>query len=125
MPTGFKNLPGLDNRNRMNIQALENIAIDWESIPAEKAEGMTGFVHSKTLEFPGFKIRQLVFSENYEADQWCEKGHIIFVLSGELIIEQKDQATLKVRKDHSLVLGDGISSHKARTETQATVLIID
>ncbi|MBB4807730.1 quercetin dioxygenase-like cupin family protein [Chryseobacterium defluvii] len=109
----------------MEIQALKDTAINWEIIPEQKANGVTGSVISRTIEFQNFKIRQLYFSEDYEADHWCEKGHIIHVVSGELIIEYNEGPSIAISKGNSLVLGDHISSHKARTKTETQVLIID
>lgn len=109
----------------MDIKTLENISINWENIPTEKANGTTGFVLAKTVELPTFKIRQLSFSENYEADHWCEKGHIIYVLKGTLIIAYNDGTHITISTGNSLILGDNISSHKAKTEIQTQILIID
>ncbi|MBX3163535.1 MAG: DHCW motif cupin fold protein [Bacteroidetes bacterium] len=109
----------------MEIKTLENLAINWENIPTEKANGITGFVLAKTIELPAFKIRELSFSENYEADHWCEKGHIIYVISGELIIAYNDGTHITIPTGNSLILGDNISSHKAKTKTETQILIID
>lgn len=109
----------------MDINILENLTINWKTIPEQKSTGITGFVISKTVEFQSFKIRQLHLSANYEADHWCEKGHIIHVIDGELIIEYNDQTTITISKENSLILGDNISFHKAKTEIETQVLIID
>lgn len=109
----------------MDINLKENTAVRWDKLPAEQSMGLTGFVTAKTATFPTFRIRQLIFSENYEADHWCNKGHIIFVVSGELIVEQQNGASIKVSARHSLVLGDNTASHKVKTEVETTVLIVD
>ena len=50
----------------------------------------------------------LEYSKKYAADHWCEKGHIVHMLFGELIIEYKDSP-----------------AHKVRSDDGATALIID
>lgn len=99
--------------------------IDWETIAAQKTNGISGFVMVRVVELATFKIRQLSFSPNYEADHWCQKGHIIHVQKGELIIEYKNNTMVKIPELQSLILGDGLSWHKARTVKEAEVLIID
>jgi len=109
----------------MNIKILENIPIDWDKIPSEKINGTSGFVISKMVEFNYIRIRLLHFSENYEADHWCDKGHIIFVVFGELVIEYKDNTHQKILTNNSVILGDNILSHKVITEIETKVFIID
>lgn len=109
----------------MDIKILENISINWELSQAEKSLGTSGFVFSKSVDLGTIRMRQLSFSENYEADHWCEKGHIIHVLAGELIIEYQDGSQVTIPTGQSLILGDSISLHKAKTESESTVLIID
>ena len=109
----------------MDINTLENLSINWENIPGEQSDGITGNATSKTVSCQAIKIRKLDFSESYEADHWCEKGHIIYVITGELIIEYKDGSSINVAQGNSLILGDNISSHKAKTKTTTQILIID
>lgn len=109
----------------MEIRNLENLYIDWEKIPNQKLIGTTGYVLSKKIEIQNLNIRQLIFSRDYEADHWCEKGHIIYVISGELIIEFSDGSRTIIPRENSLILGDSISSHKAKTEMETKILIID
>lgn len=109
----------------MDINILKDQLINWESVPDETFSGVSGFVVSKAVTFENFRIRQLSFSENYEADHWCEKGHVIYVIDGELLIEYKDQPSVFVSKGSSLILGDNISWHKAKTRITTLVLIID
>lgn len=109
----------------MEIPVLENLTIDWATIPAERLNGTTGYVISHTLDLATCRIRRLTFSEQYEADHWCEKGHIIYVLKGTLIIEYKEGTLIHIPEHNSLILGDHISSHKVRTVIKTDVLIID
>ena len=109
----------------MLIPNIENTVINWDQVPSERVNGITGFVDSKSVMFTSFSIRRLHFSKNYEADHWCEKGHLIFVISGELIIEQKNDKLMKVQEGNSLVLGDDVSLHKAKTEMPSVIIIID
>lgn len=109
----------------MDISNLENVAINWEEIVAERIEGESGFVISKTKEIGAIRIRHQAFSENFKADHWCEKGHILLVLNGVLIIEFKDGSSVDVTKGNSYVLGDDVQAHKAITLAETEVFIVD
>lgn len=109
----------------MDINIIENLAIDWQTIPQQASNGTTGFVIAQTLELPTFKIRLLQFSANYEADHWCDKGHIIHVLKGDLIIAYNDDSTSTITQGNSLILGDNIKAHKTKTMEPTQILIID
>ncbi len=109
----------------MDILNIENVAINWEEIQSEKIEGESGFVISKTKEIGAMRIRHQTFSENFKADSWCEKGHILLVLNGVLIIEFKDGSSVDVTKGNSYVLGDNVQAHKAITLSETEVFIVD
>ncbi|OJV50624.1 MAG: hypothetical protein BGO31_09270 [Bacteroidetes bacterium 43-16] len=109
----------------MDIFNLENVAINWEEIQAEKIEGESGYVISKTKEVGSIKIHHNTYSENFKADHWCEKGHILLVLNGILIIEFKDGTSVDVTKGNSYVLGDDVQAHKAMTLSETEVFIVD
>lgn len=103
----------------------ENVAINWEEIQAEKIEGETGYVITRTKEIGNFKIRHNTYSADFRADHWCEKGHILLVLNGVLIIEFKDGTSVDVTKGNSYVLGDDVQVHKAITLAETEVFIVD
>lgn len=103
----------------------ENVAINWEEIQAEKIEGETGYVITKTKEIGDMKIRHNEYAAGFKADHWCEKGHILLVLNGVLIIEFKDGTSVDVTKGNSYVLGDNVQAHKAVTLSETEVFIVD
>lgn len=109
----------------MEISILKNQKIDWALIESEKIEGETGFILSQTKDFGAFKIRKLSFSKNYIADHWCEKGHIIEVKKGILIIEYHDGNFEEINAGNLIVIGDNLNSHKAKTIIETEVLLID
>ena len=107
---------------------LKNILpqnIDWSSISEEKISGETGYVIIKIKKFGNIQIRKIEYSQNYKADHWCDKGHIVYVLHGELIIEYKEHSSHIIKSGMSYVVGDKSLSHKAVSMNGATVLIID
>ena len=59
-------------------------------------------LRTKTFESNGKIIRLAEFSEDFVETEWCEKGHIGFVLDGKLEIDFGDQKIIFSK-------GDGIS----------------
>lgn len=109
----------------MDILTPQDFLIDWEKLPEEKALGITGSAIVRTHQSGNMKIRLLSFSEDYEADHWCTKGHVLCVQDGSLIIDFQDGNSFTVEKGKVSVLGENNSPHKARTVEKAVVLIID
>jgi quercetin dioxygenase-like cupin family protein len=65
------------------------------------------------------------YSWGYLADHWCDKGHIIYCIDGEMTTELKDGRKIILRKGMSYIVGDGSSSHKTFTDKGARLLIVD
>ena len=109
----------------MHIPSFPPSLADWKNIPSEKLPGETGFVISKKQTIGEITIRYLEYSPHYSADHWCEKGHLVFVTEGSLILEHKDNTTLLIEKGMSYLVGDNSSAHKAKSITGASVIIVD
>ncbi len=109
----------------MLIEQFLPKSFNWDEIPAEKVVGKTGFAFIKTQLFGSIKIRQVVYSKNYLADHWCDKGHIVYILAGELIIEHLNEKPHLLTKEMTYLVGDNSEPHRAKTTTGATVIIID
>jgi quercetin dioxygenase-like cupin family protein len=62
---------------------------------------------------------------DYLADHWCEKGHIVHCLEGELISELKTGEQIKLSRGESFIVSDDVSSHRSSTENGVKLLIID
>ena len=99
---------------------------DWSTIPSTVHSGETGFATWKTLQLGGLRIRKVEYSENYCADHWCEKGHLLFVLEGNLMTELRgDGRKFEMTAGKSYEVSDGESSHRSVTKVGAKLLIVD
>lgn len=108
--------------------ATENIpfqTLDWKNVPRTEHKGETGMAYWQTKQFEGLRIRHVEYSENYKADHWCEKGHIVHCLQGEVINELKDGTFSVLRQGMSYIVSDDLSSHRSITEKGVKLLIID
>ncbi len=98
---------------------------DWNMVSATTHPGETGVAIWKTLQLGGLRIRMVEYSENYMADHWCEKGHLLFVLDGEMITELKNGEQFHMKKGVSYQVSDELSSHRSFSATGAKLLIVD
>jgi hypothetical protein len=64
--------------------------IEWSTITPTIHAGETGQAEWRTLELGNVRMRHVAYSPNYLADHWCDRGHILYVLSGSLPSELKD-----------------------------------
>ena len=99
--------------------------IDWDTIETIEHKGVTGSAFSKTLQHPGLRIRMVTYSEGYFADHWCQKGHIVHCLEGELVTEHENGKQYFLKKGMTYVVSDDLSSHRSKVEREVKLLIID
>lgn len=99
--------------------------IDWKNIPRTEHSGSTGVAYWQTMQFAGLRVRYVEYSENYFADHWCEKGHIVYCLKGEVVNELKDGTKTVLTEGMSYIVSDELSSHRSITKHGVHLLIID
>ncbi len=98
---------------------------DWSVIPATTHTGETGVAYWRTLQFGDLRVRMVEYSPNYKADHWCQKGHLLFVIEGEMTTELADSQLFTMKTGVSYQVSDDLSSHRSFTEGGAKLIIID
>lgn len=98
---------------------------DWSQIPATTHIGETGVAYWRTLQFGDLRVRMVEYSPNYKADHWCQKGHLLFVIEGEMTTELADGQLFTMKTGVSYQVSDDLSSHRSFTEGGAKLIIID
>jgi len=98
---------------------------DWSTVPTTVMNGTFGTATMRTQMHGDLRIRMVEYSANYLADHWCQLGHLVFVLEGELINELKDGATTVMKAGSSYAVSDGLSSHRSRTVGPVKLLVVD
>lgn len=111
--------------NEINHPNIAFQTIDWQSVPKTIHPGETGIATWQTLQLPGLRIRLVEYSENYRADHWCRKGHIVHCLEGEFTSESADGSCFILKKGMTYVVSDDLSSHRSATREGVKLLIID
>jgi hypothetical protein len=98
---------------------------DWVNIPVTEHKGETGIAFWKTMQFGDLRIRMVEYSEDYLADHWCTKGHIIYCIEGEMVTELSDGREFLLKKGMTYQVSDELSSHRTKTKGGVKLLIID
>jgi hypothetical protein len=109
----------------MKIENLAFTLTDWDKVEATEHPGETGKAFWRTLQFGDIRLRMVEYTHGYLADHWCSKGHILLCLKGELHTELKDGRTFVLTPGVSYQVADGAEPHRSRTETGATLFIVD
>jgi quercetin dioxygenase-like cupin family protein len=109
----------------MVIKNVPFETVDWSAVEKERHDGETGVSYWKVRQFGDIRVRIVEYSVGYLADHWCEKGHIIFCLDGEMTTELKDGRTFDLKKGMSYQVEDGEYPHRSWTEKGATLFIVD
>lgn len=99
--------------------------INWDTIETTEHKGTTGIAYWQTVILDGLRVRKVIYSDNYLADHWCQKGHIVYCLEGELISELENGDIHKLTLGMIYVVSDDLSSHRSIAANKATLLIID
>jgi hypothetical protein len=98
---------------------------DWSTIPPTQHAGERGTATWRTREFGGIRVRMVEYTPGYLADHWCEKGHILLCLEGELHTELRDGRTFTLTPGRSYQVADGADAHRSSTGTGAKLFIVD
>ena len=110
----------------MKIPALPFTVTDWSTVPAVEHRGEKGTSHWRTFTIGELRARIVEYSAGYLADHWCERGHVLYVLEGELDTELRDGRTFKLTKGMSYTVSDsGDAAHRSATATGATLFVVD
>ncbi|MFL5753130.1 MAG: DHCW motif cupin fold protein [Bacteroidia bacterium] len=98
---------------------------NWESLAEEKHPGISGHAIWKTVQLGEIRIRMVEYSGNYFADHWCDKGHVIYCISGEMTTELKDGQRFTLKEGMSYQVGDNSDSHRSWSENGVKLFIVD
>jgi quercetin dioxygenase-like cupin family protein len=109
----------------MRIESVPFGVTDWRTVPKTEHPGEAGVAYWQTVEQGNIRVRIVEYSPGYLADHWCSRGHVIHVLSGELVTELKDGRSFTLLPGQGYQVADGEEPHRSRTATGATLFIVD
>lgn len=109
----------------MEIPHFPFQTINWNTITAEEHKGTTGWASWKIFNMGPTRVRMLEYSAGYLADHWCNKGHIIYCIEGEMITELEDGGEFMLSPGMSYHVGDNSNAHRSRSVTGCKLFVVD
>jgi quercetin dioxygenase-like cupin family protein len=99
---------------------------DWSQMPATAHPGSSGAAIWRTASIADLRVRVVEYTAGYVADHWCDRGHVLYVLEGELEVELRDGRNFKMKAGSSFLVSDfGDAAHRVATTSGARVFIVD
>lgn len=109
----------------MKLPATPVTLTDWSQVGAVVHPGETGHATWRSFASGDLRVRMVEYSPGYLADHWCDRGHLLPVLSGELTSELRDGRTVLMRPGMSYLVSDhGDAAHRSRTEAGAMLFVV-
>jgi quercetin dioxygenase-like cupin family protein len=99
--------------------------LDWSSIPKEEHKGETGIAYWQVQQVNDIRVRMVEYSTGYKADHWCNKGHIILCLEGEMNTELEDGCVMNLQKGMCYFVGDNNEAHRTTSSAGCKLFIVD
>ncbi len=106
----------------MELTNIPFTVTDWSKVPVTEHAGETGKAFWKTLDFGCVRVRMM---EYYKADHWCKRGHVLFVMEGELITELEDGRIFTLTSGMSYEVQHDGEAHRSSTKTGAKLFVVD
>ncbi len=98
---------------------------DWQQVESTKHAGETGMAYWRTREFSGIRVRMVEYTPGYLADHWCNKGHILLCLEGEVETELADGRKFVLTPGIGYQVADQTEPHRSSTTKGAKLFIVD
>jgi hypothetical protein len=125
MPIAAASTAGLATVPAMKLEGIPFQSIDWSRIEPTSHPGAPGVATWRTLEVGNVRVRKVEYSPGYVANHWCERGHVLLVLDGELMSELSDGRTIRLGPGDTYVVADGDGAHRSSTPGGARLFIVD
>ena len=109
----------------MKLEGIPFQKIDWSAVAPTTHAGEVGVATWRTREVGNARVRRVDYSAGYVADHWCERGHVILVLEGELHTELRDGREVVLGPGQSYIVADGDGAHRSRSPQGAKLFIVD
>ena len=98
---------------------------DWANIPVTEHPGESGIAYWQSVQFGDLRIRIVAYSAGYRSDHWCDKGHIIYCIDGEMTTRLTDGSEHTLRAGMTYQVSDNLSRHSTYSTTGVKLFIID
>ena len=109
----------------MQMQGIAFGTTTWDDVPETLHPGESGIARWRTQHFGGVRVRRVEYTAGYLADHWCQKGHILLVLAGQLETELEDGRRFTLLPGMGYQVADAAEAHRSSSPSGATLFIVD
>ena len=109
----------------MQLRNIPFETTDWARIEPTVHPVETGSATWRTRHFGEVRVRMVEYTPGYRADHWCEKGHVLLCLEGELRTELRDGRVVTLKPGMSYQVADGAEAHRSTTSVGAKLFVVD
>jgi hypothetical protein len=109
----------------MKIEHIPFGTTDWSTVAPTEHKGEAGIASWRTCNFGDMRVRMVEYSSGYVSDHWCQRGHILLCIEGELETELADGRRFVLKPGLSFQVSDGAEAHMIKTRSGAKVFIVD
>lgn len=109
----------------MKMQDIPFGVTRWADIAPTFHAGLAGQAIWHTQTFGDIRVRMVEYTPGYAADHWCEKGHVLLCLAGELVTELADGRTFTLTPGMSYQVADQAEAHRSASPQGAKLFIVD
>lgn len=110
----------------MKLPMLPLTVTDWAKVEPTLHSGETGQAVWRSFNVGELRVRLVEYTSGYLADHWCDRGHVLYVLEGELDTELRDGRSFTLTAGMSYQVSDfGDAAHRSSTRTGAKLFIVD
>ena len=110
------------------IPALPFTVTEWAGVTPVVYPGEAGQAGGLADRYrsPRPLVRHVEYSAGYLADHWCDRGHVLFFLVGELDAELRDGRKFTLKPGMSYQVSDhGDAAHRSSTSIGAKLFFVD
>ncbi|MBX2933749.1 MAG: DHCW motif cupin fold protein [Ferruginibacter sp.] len=109
----------------MKIKQFPFQTVNWEDIEAEEHQGTSGKASWKIFNMGNIRVRMVEYTAGYIANHWCNKGHIIYCIKGEMTTKLQDGREFILRQGMTYHVGDNSDAHCSTSKNGCVLFIVD
>jgi hypothetical protein len=110
----------------MKLPEMPFTALDWSVIEPVEVPGATGTSYWRSFEVGDLRVRIVDYGPKFTSDHWCDRGHVLHVLSGVLGLRLKGGREITLASGEGFCVSDhGDAAHLVFTEDGCRAFIVD
>ena len=100
--------------------------LDWDALQGKGIPGKIAMCHERCVDRDNLRIRLVKYEPGYIADHWCDRGHVLQVLSGEMTVIFRDGRETRLTQGMGFCVSDfGDAAHMVQTSIGCQAFIVD